>query len=45
MTPYYPLISDTLQAELSAAITGIRAPAEALRRAQAQIDHLTGAGP
>ncbi len=45
VTPYYPLISDTLQAELSAAITGIRAPAEALRRAQALVDHLTGAGP
>ncbi len=44
VTPYYPMISDALQAELSAAITGIRAPAEALRRAQALVDHITGAG-
>lgn len=42
VTPYYPMISDALQSELSAAITGIRAPAEALARAQALVDHLMG---
>lgn len=45
MTPYYPMISDTLQAELSAAITGVRRPAAALARAQAIIDHLTRGAP
>jgi multiple sugar transport system substrate-binding protein len=40
VTPYYPMINDALAAELSAAITGIRSPAEALARAQAQVDHL-----
>jgi multiple sugar transport system substrate-binding protein len=40
VTPYYPMVDDALAAELSAAITGIRSPAEALARAQAQIDHL-----
>ncbi len=40
VTPYYPMIDDSLAAELSAAITGIRSPAEALARAQAQVDHL-----
>lgn len=43
VTPYYPMISDTLAAEFSAAITGIRTPGEALRRAQALVDHLTQA--
>ena len=40
VTPYYPMIDDALAAELSAAITGIRSPAEALQRAQALVDHL-----
>ncbi len=40
VTPYYPMIDDALAAELSAAITGIRSPAEALGRAQAHVDHL-----
>jgi multiple sugar transport system substrate-binding protein len=44
-TPYYPALSDTLQAEISAAVTGLRSPDEALRRAQALVDHLTQAGP
>ncbi|MHB8877342.1 MAG: ABC transporter substrate-binding protein [Myxococcaceae bacterium] len=43
VSPFYNLLSDTLQGELSAAVTGIRTPAEALRRAQARADHLTGA--
>jgi multiple sugar transport system substrate-binding protein len=45
VTPYYPMISDVLQGELSAAIAGIRPPAEALGRAQALVDHLMGARP
>jgi multiple sugar transport system substrate-binding protein len=40
VTPYYPMIADVLAAEFSAAVTGIRSPAEALARAQAQVDHL-----
>jgi len=45
LTPYYPAIADTLEAELSAAITAVRPPGEALRRAQALVDHLTQASP
>jgi multiple sugar transport system substrate-binding protein len=40
VTPYYPMIDDTLAAEMSAAITGVRSPAEALARAQALANHL-----
>jgi multiple sugar transport system substrate-binding protein len=40
VTPYYPMINDTLAAEFSAAVTGVRSPAEALRRAQELVDHL-----
>lgn len=40
MTPYYGLVADALQGELSAAVSGLRPPAEALRRAQAQIDRI-----
>lgn len=40
-TPYYGLLADTLQAELSAAVTGLRTPAEALGRAQRQADRIT----
>jgi multiple sugar transport system substrate-binding protein len=42
VTPYYNLISDVLQSEFSAAVAGLRTPEEALRRAQRQVDHLTG---
>jgi multiple sugar transport system substrate-binding protein len=42
-TPYYAMLSDTLQAEFSAAIGGIRPPEVALRRAQALADHIIGA--
>lgn len=45
VTPYYPMISDVLQGEFSAAIAGIRPPDRALDRAQALVDHLTGARP
>ncbi len=42
MTPYYMLVADALQGELSAAVSGLRAPREALRRAQAQADAIAG---
>jgi len=42
VTPYYMLVADALQGELSAAVSGLRPPAEALRRAQAQADAITG---
>ncbi|MCE9671846.1 ABC transporter substrate-binding protein [Myxococcus stipitatus] len=42
VTPYYNLVSDVLQSEFSAAVAGLRTPEEALRRAQRQVDHLTG---
>lgn len=44
VTPYYPMISDVLQGEFSAAVAGIRSPEDALARAQALVDRLTGAG-
>src|SRR5437868_9290489 len=40
VTPYYALASDSIQGELSAAIAGLRSPAEALSRAQRIVDHL-----
>lgn len=40
VTPYYALASDSIQGELSAAIAGLRPPAEALSRAQRIVDHL-----
>jgi len=40
VTPYYPMIEDVLAAEFSAAVTGIRSAAEALDRAEAQVEHL-----
>jgi multiple sugar transport system substrate-binding protein len=45
VTPYYMLVADALQGELSAAVSGLRAPAEALARAQAQADAIAGARP
>jgi multiple sugar transport system substrate-binding protein len=44
LTPYYVMLSDILQGEFSAAISGIRTPEEALRRAQSLVDRLTEAG-
>lgn len=41
VTPYYNLLADALQSELSAAVSGLRKPADALRRAQRQIDRIT----
>jgi multiple sugar transport system substrate-binding protein len=42
VTPYYMLVADALQGELSAALSGLRSPEEALRRAQAQADAIAG---
>jgi multiple sugar transport system substrate-binding protein len=41
VTPYYMLVADALQGELSAAVSGLRSPEAALRRAQAQADAIT----
>ena len=40
VTPYYLMISQALQPELSAVVAGLRTPAEAMRLASEQIDHL-----
>ena len=40
VTPYYALSSDSIQGELSAAVSGLRPPLEALARAQGIVDHL-----
>lgn len=42
VTPYYGMLTDVLQGEFSAAISGVRSPGEALRRAQQQADRLMG---
>lgn len=42
VTPYYLLAGDAIQGELSAAISGLRSPSEALQRAQRIVDHLEG---
>lgn len=42
VTPYYGMISDVLQSEFSAAVSGVRTPAVALERAQKRADHLMG---
>ncbi|NUP13121.1 MAG: ABC transporter substrate-binding protein [Polyangiaceae bacterium] len=44
VTPYYALLADTLQSELSAAVSGIRTPEEALQRAQRASDRIMGMG-
>jgi multiple sugar transport system substrate-binding protein len=44
VTPYYVMISDVLQSEFSAIVSGIRTPARALAQAQQLIDHVTAAG-
>jgi len=43
VTPYYGMVSDILQSELSAAVSGVRPAAEALSRAQVQVDRVMGA--
>jgi multiple sugar transport system substrate-binding protein len=42
VTPYYPLIADGLQGELSAIVAGIRSADEGMRRAQAFVDRVCG---
>lgn len=42
VTPYYALLADTLQSELSAAVSGIRSPEESLERAQRACDRIMG---
>lgn len=42
VTPYYLMISQILQPELSAVVSGMRSPKEAMRSAQQQIEHLMG---
>jgi len=40
ITPWYPMISDVLQSELSAIVAGVRSPENALGRAQMLIDRI-----
>jgi multiple sugar transport system substrate-binding protein len=42
VTPYWPMLSDALQGELSAAVSGLRSPREALASAQTAADRLMG---
>jgi multiple sugar transport system substrate-binding protein len=42
VTPYYLMISQILQPELSAAVSGFRPPEQAMRSADQQIEHLLG---
>jgi multiple sugar transport system substrate-binding protein len=42
VTPYYLMISQILQPELSAVISGFRSPEQAMQSAQQQISHLLG---
>jgi multiple sugar transport system substrate-binding protein len=43
VTPYYPMITQVLQPEFSAAISGIKTPGEALASAQKQVEHIMAA--
>ncbi len=45
VTPFYLMITQVLQPEFSAAITGIKTPAAALRSAQKQVQHILEAEP
>ena len=42
MTPYYMMISQVMQPEFSAALSGIRTPQEALESARKQVEHILG---
>jgi multiple sugar transport system substrate-binding protein len=44
VTPYYMMITQVMQSEFSAAVSGIRPPEEALLSARRQIDHILGVG-
>ncbi len=42
VTPYYPMITQVLQPEFSAALAGIKTPEDALASAQQQVEHIMG---
>lgn len=42
VTPYYLMMSQVLQSEFSAAVTGIRTPEESMTRAAQQVRHILG---
>jgi multiple sugar transport system substrate-binding protein len=42
-TPYYMMITQVMQSEFSAAVSGMKSPEKALKSAQAQIEHIVGA--
>lgn len=42
VTPYYPMITQVMQPEFSAALVGVKSPEEALRSARRQIAHILG---
>ncbi len=42
VTPYYLMITQVLQPEFSAALSGIKSPEEALRSARKQVEHIVG---
>lgn len=42
VTPFYGMLTDILQSEMSAAVAGVRSPAAALARAQALADRVMG---
>lgn len=44
VTPYYMMITQVLQPEFSAAISGIKTPADALASGQKQMEQIMGAG-
>jgi multiple sugar transport system substrate-binding protein len=44
VTPYYMMITQVMQPEFSAVVSGIKTPEEALDEAQKQINHILGAG-
>jgi multiple sugar transport system substrate-binding protein len=44
VTPFYMMITQVLQPEFSAALSGIKSPAQALRSARKQVEHILGAG-
>jgi multiple sugar transport system substrate-binding protein len=45
VTPYYMMITQVLQPEFSAAISGIKSPEDALASAQKQVEHILEAEP
>jgi multiple sugar transport system substrate-binding protein len=45
VTPYYMMMTQVMQPEISAAVTGIRPPAAALASAQRQVLHILGEKP